>query len=245
MAPKLALASPDAERYDPWSDERGKVPVDVAALTAVMQAVIKAGPVSERRRLWECWMSELPKAQEISEDRYPWEPVSQVSRVSGYDALRALHVTLAIISDLGIRSRLIAVAAEECDRLSGKDSAATPDTRAPGKYGTIVCARPNCGQVFSPRHPTARYHSNACRVAAYEARLKAKAAAKSLQGQPGQRKAAQIGQGRYRLHGYGIWRPGVRRWLQWPAERSDLAMAQVTAPEYTQPLREPDQACLT
>lgn len=179
----LSLVSPDTapdqEPYDPWSDPRGKVPADVNALDLVVQSVIKAGPVSGRRRLWECWKHELSSAQEISEERYPWEPPERVARISGYGALRALHRTLSIVSDLPTRNRLITLAADECDRLFGPGTA-TPDTSAPGKWGVVTCSRPGCGTTFSPRHPSARFCSPKCRTAVYDAKQRLKAKARVL-----------------------------------------------------------------
>jgi hypothetical protein len=172
-APHLSLATPDNERYDPWSDPDGKIPVDVAALTGVVKTVIKAGPVSERRRLWMAWESELAKAQEISEDRYPWEPVSQVSRVSGFDALRALHVTLAIINDLPTRNHLITVAADECDRLFGKDGTATPDN---GKH-LVRCADMACHELFTPDRSSQRFCCGNCRTRTFKRKRRAEQAA--------------------------------------------------------------------
>ena len=167
--------APDQERYDPWSDERGKIPVDVAALTACVQRAIREqAPYRERERLWQCYRSELDKAQQITETRMPWEPSDSVSRIGGHDALRCLYTTFSIVADFPTRHRLFKAVADACDDAFGKDSAATPDNGRPGKYGTVTCSRPGCGKTFQARHPSARYCSPRCRTAVWDAKQRAK-----------------------------------------------------------------------
>ena len=50
MSANLALVTSDSEpHYDPWSDPRGKVPVDTAALTACVQRAIREQAPQEER----------------------------------------------------------------------------------------------------------------------------------------------------------------------------------------------------
>ena len=121
--------------------------------------------------MWECWRAELTKCQEISSDRMPWEAPDSVTRIIGYDALRALHVTLAIVTDLPTRNRLITVAADECDRAFGKGGSATPDN---GKTRHLVrCADIDCHELFSPDRSSQRFHAPACRQRTFKRKQRA------------------------------------------------------------------------
>jgi hypothetical protein len=167
---RATAAHDQSEQYDPWTDERGKEPVDVDTLTRCVQRAIRLAPHQERERLWQCYRSELDKAQEITESRMPWEPASTVSRILGYDALRCLYRTFAIVSDSRTRHRLITAVADACDSAFG-----SPDNGKPRHL--LRCADADCSELFTPVQVSQRYHSQACRQRTFKRKRRAEVTA--------------------------------------------------------------------